>query len=107
MDPYISAVVKYLEKEDGLTHKTNVIEPDDHDVEMFMRFFEELELLIRAKSIDEKVVSYMFFHYVQTFDRLKDKWRNVEYDSEDWRLFHDFHARMKRIREDRNKYKID
>lgn len=107
MDPNISAVVKYLEKEEGLAHKNTVSEPDDHEVEMFMRFFEELELLIRANSIDEKVVSYMFFHYVQTFNRLKDKWKNVEYDSEEWKLFHDFFARMKRIKEDRNNYKIN
>ena len=48
IDKCIISVVKYLEKEEGLTHKCNVREPDDHEVELFMRYFEELELLIRA-----------------------------------------------------------
>ena len=88
-------------------HKCNVREPDDHEVELFMRYFEELELLIRAKSIEEKVVSYMFYHYVDTFVKLKDKWRNVDYESNDWKVFHEFYARMQKIRMDKNYYKID
>jgi len=107
IDKCIISVVKYLEKEEGLTHKCNVREPDDHEVELFMRYFEELELLIRAKSIEEKVVSYMFYHYVDTFVKLKDKWRNVDYESNDWKVFHEFYARMQKIRMDKNYYKID
>lgn len=107
IDKNITAVVKFLEKEEGLSHKYNVKEPDDHEVEMFMRYFEELELMIRAKSIDEDVASYMFFHYLQTFDKLKEKWKNVEYESDDWKVFHEFYARMKKVREDKKKYKID
>jgi len=103
----ISSVVKYLEKEEGLNLKKGGEMPDDHEVEMFMRFFEEIELLIRSNSIDEKVVSYMFYFYLQTFDKLKDNWPNIDYGSEDWKVFHEFNARMKKVREDKNIYKID
>lgn len=104
----ICAVVKYLEKEEGLnvTDKNNVSKPNDHQVEMFMRFFEELELLIRSDSLDEEIVSYMFYYYLQTFSRLKENWKNIEYDSENWKIFHQFMDRMKRIKEDKTNYKI-
>ncbi len=71
-----------------------------------MHYFEEIELLIRAKSIDEKVVSYMFFYYLQTFEKLKDNWKGIDYESNDWKVFHEFLIRMKKVREDRNTYKI-
>ncbi len=107
IDKDIQSVVKFLEQQEGLVLHKQVDKPDDHEVEMFMRYFEELELLTRSKSIDEKVVSYMFFYYLQTFCKLKDNWKNIDYDSEDWKVFHEFVERMKRVREDKNNYKID
>lgn len=107
VDKDISNVVRFLEQEEGLDLRKPAEKPDDHEVEMFMRYFEELELLIRAKSIDEKVVSYMFFHYLQTFCRLKENWKKVEYESEEWKVFHEFVERMKSVRKDKNNYNID
>lgn len=49
----------------------------------------------------------MFYFYLQTFDKLKDNWPNIDYGSEDWKVFHEFNARMKKVREDKNIYKID
>lgn len=107
VDKNINAVVKYLEQEDGRNLKYRVKAADDHEAEVFMRYFEELELLIRAHSIDEKVVTYMYFNYVQNFVKKRNYWKNVKYDSEEWKIFHDLFARMKRIRKDNNNYKID
>ena len=107
IDKDISRVVKYLEQEEGLQLHEKIEKPDDHEVEMFMRFFEELELLIVSKAIDEKIVSYMFYHYLQTFEKYKDQWKNVGYEDEEWKVFHEFMERMKKIREDKTKYKID
>ena len=102
----IKAVVRYLEHVEGLSHRKEVPHPDDHEVEMFMRFFEELELLIVAESIDEELASYMFYHYLQTFEKLKEQWSNVEYDSEEWKLFHNYMKRMKELNKDKHNYKI-
>lgn len=107
VDKDISRVVKYLEQQEGLRHRDKIEEPDDHEVEMFMRFFEELELLIIAKAIDEKVVSYMFYFYLQAFEKQKDKWKNIGYDDDEWKVFHEFMERMKKLNEDKIKYKID
>lgn len=106
MNKDLIAVIKYLEQEEGLKLNYKAKVPDDHQVEMFMRYFEELELLIRAKSIDEKIVYYMFIHYLFTFEKLKHKWKNVGYNSDNWKLFHDLMSRMKKIKEDKNIYKI-
>lgn len=102
----ICSVVRFLEKEEGLCLKKEVEKPDDHQIEMFLRFFEEIELHIRSNSIDEKIVSYMFSYYLQTFDKIKDNWPNINYDSEDWKVYHEFYARMKKVREDKNTYRI-
>ena len=107
IDKDISKVVKYLEQEEGLQLHEKVDIPDEHEVEMFMRFFEELELLIKAKAIDEKIVSYMFFYYLQSFEKHKDKWENVGYEDKEWKVFHEFLNRMKKLNEDKTKYKID
>ena len=74
---------------------------------MFMRFFEELELLIVADTIDEKIVSYMFFYYLQIFEKHKEEWKNIGYENKEWKIFHDFMHRMKKLREDKTTYKID
>lgn len=103
----ISSVVKYLEQEEGLKLHKKVEIPDDHEVEMFMRFFEELELLIVAKAIDAKIVFYMFYFYLHTFEKHKDMWKNVGYEDNEWKVFREFVDRMKKLKEDRNNYKID
>ena len=106
-DEDIKKVVKYLEQEEGLHLREKAEEPDEHEVEMFMRFFEELELLIVANAIDEKIVSYMFFYYLQAFEKQKDKWKNIGYEDNEWKVFHKFMDRMKDLRQDKTTYKID
>ena len=100
------ALAKYLNSADDgkLTDKEKI--PDNYDIEIFMRYFEELELLIRAKSIDEKLVSYMYSHYIIKFDDLKTKWSKVKYSSDKWKIFRELVSRMRRIKEDKTNYNI-
>ncbi|MBR5039322.1 MAG: hypothetical protein IKX65_11465 [Prevotella sp.] len=95
----LKVVGKYLEKECGLNHHYNVPEPDDHQVEMFMRFFEEIELLINEGAMDEETVYYMFSYYALEFDKKKNKWKRVDYESGNWKIFRMFINRMKRIQD--------
>lgn len=94
----VMRVTKYLEKYVGLNHHGEVYTPDDHQVEMFMRYFEELEFLIESGAIDEEIVSYMFSYYVFEFEKRKDEWKNVGYEEEGWRVFRNFVNRMHRIK---------
>ena len=74
----IRSVVKYLE---ALEDKKDESLPEIHEIEMFMRFFEEIDCLIQAKSIKENIVYYMFGHYVLLFEKEKDNFpKELEYD---------------------------
>lgn len=95
----LKVVGKYLEKECGLKHHYEVPEPDDHQVEMFMRFFEEIELLISERAMDEDIVYYMFSYYALEFEKRRNKWKRVDYESGDWKYFRMFISRMKRIQD--------
>ncbi len=90
-------VIKYLEKYDGLNHHGEVYKPDDHQVEMFMRFFEEIELLIKQNAMEEEAVYYMFSYYVLKFEDIIKEWPHIEYNTKNWKEFHEFVARMKKI----------
>ena len=90
----IRSVVKYLE---ALEDKKDESLPEIHEIEMFMRFFEEIDCLIQAKSIKENIVYYMFGHYVLLFEKEKDNFpKELEYDKGFWVLFRKFVERMKK-----------
>ena len=77
-DSNISSVVKYLE--DLEENEENTKLPDVHQIEMFMRFFEEIFCLIKANSLKENIVYYMFGHYVLLFADNIDKFpEELEY----------------------------
>ena len=112
-DPYqifnetqLSQVSNFLNQEGGGVQVDVVLEPDDHQVEMFMRFFEEIELLIQENAMDEETVYYMFSYYVLEFDKRKDRWSRVDYDSADWQYFQSFIQRMKRNRDSKMKVNL-
>ena len=93
-DLNICSVIKYLESLED--KKENIELPDIHQIEMFMRFFEEVDCLIKTKSIKDNVVCYMFGHYVLLFAENIDKMpAELEYNKGFWALFRDFVERMK------------
>ena len=106
VDKDIDFVFKYLEQESGIKFSHQVRLPECHQIIMFLTYFEDLELLIRAKAIDEKIVSYMFYDYLLSFDKNKNRWKDINYWSDKWKIYHEFFARMRRIRGDKNNYNI-
>lgn len=78
----VQVVVKYLRKKDPSNDK-----PDAYQVELFLRFFEELGLYLNTKSIKKKDVKEFFDYYFEQPDKgskgsiLKDK---IEHEDKDW-----------------------
>ena len=64
-DPNIVKVVKYLNYNDegGYINNLHPDQPSNYEVEMFMRFFEELELQIEKGRLSEKDVCNLFTYY--------------------------------------------
>lgn len=106
VDKGIDAVFKYLEQESGLKMHYQVKPPDSHQVIMFLTYFEDMELLIRAKAIDERIVAYMFSEYLHKFNQLKGIWKEIQYETDKWKIYHEFYARIMRLKGDKNNYNI-
>lgn len=64
-DENVQKVVRYLRKNDPSNE-----EPDAYQVELFLRFFEELGIYLKTKSIRRKDVKEFFGYY---FDRYEDE----------------------------------
>lgn len=98
MSPEVLTVVKYLEKLVGLSHKDDISTPDGHDIEIFMRYFEEIEHLIEVKILDEQVVFDLFSYYLFVFENNIKEFNITDYDSESWSKFRLLLQRLERIR---------
>ena len=97
-DCHIKNVVQYLESLED--KKEDLNPPNIHDIEMFMRFFEEISCLVKANSIKENITYYMFGHYLLIFAENIDKMpKELEYDKGVWTLFRDFVDTMKKAKE--------
>lgn len=78
----------------------------DNNLELFMRFFEELEIQIRRKRIDEDVVRDVFAYYAVANSILLEKDTDLanriyyasEKEDETWELYHRFVRRFKNLR---------
>ncbi len=93
-DSDINAVVRYLEALEDKKENALAL-PNIHQLEMFMRFSEELCCLVRSNALKVNIVYYMFGHYVLVFANYKDKWPiELGYEKGYWRLFRDFVNKM-------------
>lgn len=74
-DPNIVKVVKYLNyiHEDGTINNPHREKPSNYEVEMFMRFFEELELQIEKGRLSERDVCNLFTYYAFFLSMSKNK----------------------------------
>ena len=105
-DSNICSVVKYLEQMEDKLDDSNI--PDIHQIEMFMRFFEEVDCLIRAGALKENIVYYMFGHYVLLFAENIDKLpKELGYNKGFWVLFRNFVDKMRNSKEALYPYKTD
>ena len=102
----IKDVVCFLEElEDNNQYKSELFNIHDntykeaalsiHSLEMFMRFIEELELLIRCGAISESSALYLFGHYTEILDRYQSRWPSIKYNEEYWTVFRSFVERAK------------
>ena len=62
---------------------------------MFMRFIEELELLIRSDSVSESAALNLFGHYTIVLDKFNSRWPTLSYNSKFWNVYRSFVARAK------------
>lgn len=106
-DPDICSVVRYLEALEDKKESTLAL-PNIHQLEMFMRFSEELCCLVRSNALKLNIVYYMFGHYVLIFASYKDKWPiELGYEKGYWQLFRDFVNMMQRAHDELYPYKDD
>lgn len=71
--------------------------PDVYDIEMFMRFFEELEYSIQSDNLDKRMVRDLFgFYPLLAIERKDFLFKDDE--KENWRTFILFVKRMKQIK---------
>lgn len=104
----ITNVVRCLEKlstKEEKDKKTTIrnTELDIHDIEMFMRFIEELQMLIDAHVVNESATLYLFGFYVKTFDEHHIRFEKLDdYGEAHWGAFMKF---VKNVKNSDFKYK--
>lgn len=90
-DPNIVKVVKYLNyiDTDGTKNNPPQKKPSNYEVEMFMRFFEELELQIQCGRLNEKDVIDLFIYYAKKIDKNKDlrEFLGITDYNENWKRY--------------------
>lgn len=104
-DPEIKEVVLFLENlEDDSMYKSYCFAKDGsyrecalpiHSIEMFMRFIEELELLIRSGAVSESAALNLFGHYTTILDRYHSRWPKLGYNEKYWNIYRDFVKKAK------------
>ena len=97
MSPEVSAVVKYLEHLEGLNHKLIITPPDNHEIEIFMHYFEEIEYPIEGGIMDEEMVYEMFSYYLFVFEKNREKFNITDYEGDSWNRFRHLLIRIKSI----------
>ena len=61
-----------------------------HSIEMYMRFIEELELLIRSGSISESATLNLFGHYTTILHKYNTRWPKLKYNEKYWNVYRYF-----------------
>ena len=106
-DKEIKEVVHFLEKlEDDNMYcsekmKENMTYTEDainiHSIEMYMRFIEELELLIRSGSVTESAALNLFGYYTTILDKYNSRWPTLNYGEKYWNVYRSFVKRVKKF----------
>ena len=102
-DERIAGVVKMLMKyyeeksknSDGQTVKLILAEDNAFDRELFLRFFEEIEVSIESGSMSKDIACYMFAYYAILADSIPNF--VDDFNGSAWQRFHKFASSMKSI----------
>lgn len=97
-DENINKVLEFLILKDEC--KTQI--PTVNQREMFLRFFEELEIQIQNNMLDADLVYDLFSFYALEAGK-PDDFLTSKYENKNWRYYMDFYKRMKRIKDERDK----
>lgn len=73
--------------------------PKGYQIELFLRFFEELDVYLKKKVLDEETTCHLFAYYCMEI--FKPEWsfllEEIDYHNDEWPLLNDFIERMKKI----------
>ena len=78
----VQAVVKYLSKTGPVTEV-----PDDYRTELFLRFFEEVGVYLKSKSLEPQPVEQLFGYYlyeIYTSDKGRELLKACDYHDSEW-----------------------
>lgn len=84
-DEHVNKVVDYIIR--YMDGKSFFCPPSTHDAEMFMRFFEEMQIQIEQDRLVEEQVYHLFAYYAIAFDINDDIRSNLgirDYDKDNW-----------------------
>jgi len=91
----IQTVIKYLRKTQPAEKK-----PDDYQTELFLRFFEELNVYIQSKTLRPDMVEQLFGYYLReifTSEVGKDLLYICGYNKSEWPNIVEFISSMKEV----------
>ena len=89
----VQAVVKYL-SQTGAKQEA----PDDYQIELFLRFFEELGVYLKSKSLEPRPVEQLFGYYLHeifTSDKGITLLKVCDYKDEGWPYLVEFKGFMR------------
>ena len=85
-DPNVTKVVKYLNNKADCKNNPITPVPSNYEVEMFMRFFEELQLQIKYGRLDSKDVDDLFVYYAKMLDKNEELRISLGITKEDYNV---------------------
>ena len=90
-------VEKFIDiKKNRIIHNHEWPTPDDHQLVVFMQYYQEIGFLIEKGRIDKDILSGSIAKYLLEFDELSYIWKNIKYDSSEWDEFHKIVDRVKK-----------
>lgn len=79
----------------GVNRQIKNIPPNIHQKEMFMRFFEELQLQIEKRKLNKQDVKKLFSYYALVFDKIEEYHCDItDYNKIEWETFRNFVKQM-------------
>jgi NDP-sugar pyrophosphorylase family protein len=91
-DETLKLIIHYLE-----TNDTEIRNLARFERYKFLRFYEDIALIMNSDLIKPEIAHYMFSYYaVKCFDS-DDFWHDIERNSIYWRVFNEFVEKMKKM----------
>ena len=90
----IQPVIEYIRN-----NSDDSINVSGQQVELFLRFFEELDVYLKEGVLDDETTHDMFAYYcLALFENKPELLKDIEYKKEEWPLLEDFKKRMLKVK---------